>query len=200
MNRPTFDARESWWARALGTSIVFILFACGAIMPAARSQQKDANQDRAILKIRELGGKLDPEEIRTGKPVTIVNLNRTRVTDADLVILKGLPRLSLLSLDSTRITDAALDHLKGLSSLRVLSLNQTQVSDSSLAKLKGLTGLSMLFLLDTPIHDAGLTNLKGLNHLEGPLPFSNGSFQRGPGTPPRVDKPSLARSRQYECY
>ncbi len=59
-----------------------------------------------------------------------------RVTDADLLHLRGLSQLTKLSLlGCAQVTDAGLEHLHGLSSLRSLNLERTNVTAEGVAKL-----------------------------------------------------------------
>jgi hypothetical protein len=92
-------------------------------------------------------------------------LGETRLTDAGLVHLKGLTGLTCLDLGGTQVTDAGLVHLKGLTRLSSLNLSATQVTDAGLVHLKGLKGLELLDLSDTQVTDAGLVALKGLSKL-----------------------------------
>ena len=95
--------------------------------------------------------------------VTVVDLDRTRVTD--LKPLAGLKNLERLSLSVTRVND--LTPLAGLNSLEELSLEYSQVSD--LTPLAGLNRLEGLGLSGTQISDltplAKLTSLQGLIRL-----------------------------------
>jgi len=97
--------------------------------------------------------------------VAAVELNRTPVTDAELVSLQGMPQLQNASLGDTQVTDAGLVHLKGLTQLLMLSLDNTQITDAGLEHLNGLTELRLLYLHNTQITDAGLVYLKELTHL-----------------------------------
>jgi Leucine-rich repeat (LRR) protein len=134
--------------------------------PSAWAQGDNAEQERAIARIENLGGKVELDEQRPGKPVIKVDLRRTKITDADLEILKGLTQLRSLNLRSLgSITDAGTKHLKGLTALEHLDLGHTKVGDASLEHLKDLTKLKTLTLDNTPVTDAGLKYLKGLTDL-----------------------------------
>ena len=78
------------------------------------------------------------EALRVARPEA-VGLARTNVTDAGLVHLKGLVRLSDLSLGDTPVTDAGLVHLKGLHNLWRLDLGGSDVTDAGLVNLKACT-------------------------------------------------------------
>ncbi len=97
--------------------------------------------------------------------ISSVVVNSSQVTDAGLARLKGLANLSILSLEGTQVTDAGLAHLKGLTNLSTLWLGSHKVTDAGLVQLKGLTNLSDLSLYGTQVTDAGLVHLKGLTNL-----------------------------------
>lgn len=123
-------------------------------------------KEQAIAAIKKLGGSVTVDEETPGKPVVKVYLRGTKVTDTDLVYLKGLTNLRQLSLYDTNVTDAGLVHLKGLTKLRTLSLSDTKVTDAGLVHLKGLTKIENLDLSGTQVTDSGLMRLKGLTKLQ----------------------------------
>jgi beta-lactamase regulating signal transducer with metallopeptidase domain len=129
------------------------------------AEPKDGTeQAKAIAEIEKLGGKVIVDEKSPDKPVPLIDLRETKVTDAGLEHLKGFSQLQYLFLGHTDVTDAGLEHLKGLSQLQMLDLSGTKVTDAGLEHLKGLTQLQTLFL-GNHITDAGLENLKGLPQL-----------------------------------
>lgn len=65
-----------------------------------------------------------------------VDLNRTQVTDSDLVRLQGMTSLQWLDLDFTQVSDAGLAHLVELTSLQRLYLRNTRVTDAGVAQLR----------------------------------------------------------------
>ena len=134
--------------------------------PSAWAQGDNAEQERAIAKVEKLGGKVELDEQRPGKPVIKVDLRRTKATDADLEILKAFTQVRGLNLGSSLgVTDAGMKHLKGLTALEHLDLQHTTVGDAGLEHLKGLIKLKKLILAGTPVTDAGLKYLKGLTDL-----------------------------------
>lgn len=94
-----------------------------------------AEQAAAVAEIVRLGGKVTVDESRPDKPVTSVDLAKTRVTDAGREHLKGLTQLQWLNLEETRVTDVGLQHLKRLTQLKKLDLMGTPVTA---AGIKGL--------------------------------------------------------------
>lgn len=89
----------------------------------------------AIVYFDKLGGWVKVDDNRPGRPVIMVYLKATKITDAGLVHLKGLTKLQSLELDDTKITDSGLLHLKGLTNLRVLKLKGTRVTRAGYEKL-----------------------------------------------------------------
>ncbi len=65
-----------------------------------------------------------------------------------------------------KLSDAALMHLRPLSRLTSLSLSGNQITDAGLAQLSGLRSLEVLELDDTPVTDAGLEHLKRMPRLK----------------------------------
>ena len=150
--------------------------------------EPNADQARVIAEIEKLGGKVTFDEKSPGKPVILVDLAYskvtdarlgyltgltrfkwlilidTKVTDAGLAHLAGLTQLERLWLDGTGITDAGLAHVAGLAQLQLLQLN-TNITDAGLAHIAGLTRLQALYLKSTKITDAGLAHIAGLTHL-----------------------------------
>src|SRR5436309_15732235 len=66
--------------------------------PSASAQGDNAEQERAIARIENQGGKFELDENRPGKPVIKIDLRRTKVTDADLEILKTFTQVRSLNL------------------------------------------------------------------------------------------------------
>jgi hypothetical protein len=92
--------------------------------------------------------------------VETTRFDRTRVTDAGLVHLKGLTRLRTLWLEGTGVTDAGLAHLRGASELNNLRLQGTGITDDVLPLLRGMTNLNELRLQGTRVTDAGVHELR----------------------------------------
>jgi uncharacterized protein (TIGR03067 family) len=120
---------------------------------------------KAAPEIKKLGGEVTRDEESPGKPVVLVNLSGTAITDDQLACLGGLSDLRELDLGRTRITDKGLVHLRGLTSLQTLSLVRTPVSGEGLAHLKGLRDIRGLYLVRTQVTDANLIHLKGVTSL-----------------------------------
>jgi hypothetical protein len=149
-------------------------------------------EEAAISLIGRLNGAYTVGRTGSGQRITKVDLSRTRVTDADLLLigrlrelrelalencdgvsdtglehLRGLSRLQTLRLRECRgLNDAGLACLEGLTDLQALDLAGTWAPDSSLRQLKGLTALRRLDLTDTWAGNAGLENLAGLTRLQ----------------------------------
>jgi hypothetical protein len=136
-----------------------------AVMSSVSAAEPNAEQAKAVAEIEKLGGRVKVDEKSPGKPVILVYLDGTQVTDAGLEHLKGLSQLRTLNLKDTQVTDAGLKRLKGLSQLQSLDLANTRATDAGLEYLNGLTQLQTLFLEGTQVTDAGLEHLKGLTQL-----------------------------------
>jgi len=118
-------------------------------------------KDKAIAALSRLGG------LVRGPSGTNVMLNKTQITDDQLVYLKAVKEPVALYLGDTKVTNAGLVHLKGLTKLEALHLHGTKITGAGLVHLEGLTKLEYLNLNGTKITDAGLVHLEGLTKLEG---------------------------------
>lgn len=92
--------------------------------------------------------------------VSMLLLYRSRVTDAGLCHVKGLPNLRWLDLGWTRVTDGGLVHLPGLTALEELYLNDTEVTDRGLDHLESLKNLKLLDLSGTSVSEERIDELE----------------------------------------
>jgi hypothetical protein len=127
--------------------------------------EPNAEQKKAVAEVHKLGGKVQIDDKRPGKPVIAVDLRGCNVTDGGLKHLRRLTELQRLNLRDTKVTDAGLKHINGLTRLWMLCLDGTRVTDDGVKHLKGLTQLQELGLERTEVTDAGLEHLKGLKQL-----------------------------------
>ncbi len=104
-----------------------------AVEPA--EPDPEAARQAAIDKLTELGAKITVSHMVGDHPVYMVDLELSRVTDADLVHLKELGRISGLQIGHTRITDAGLAHIMQLESLGSLRLEISKVTLAGLREL-----------------------------------------------------------------
>lgn len=74
--------------------------------------EPNADQAKAIAAIEKLGGKVTIDEKRAGKPVVAVDWAGSKVTNAGLTYLKGLPQIQSLDLGRTQVTNVGLENLK----------------------------------------------------------------------------------------
>jgi hypothetical protein len=123
----------------------------------------DPSATEPIDHLRKLGARITFDD---HKRVIGVNLSERRVTDADLVYLKGLAHLLELDLTRTRITGPGLVNVKDSTSLRRLFVTDTKVDDAGLAHLKGLKSLELIGLSGTRITDGALAHLRELTGLK----------------------------------
>ncbi len=97
--------------------------------------------------------------------MSVLDVQETKVTDAGLIHLKELDHLECLVLSSTRVTDAGLVHLKALKRLWFLNIGFTQITDAGLVHLKSIKTLGHLDLSHTRITDRGLDHVKEMKAL-----------------------------------
>jgi Leucine-rich repeat (LRR) protein len=142
-----------------------------------------------VAELCKLGGRIEIDATRSGKPITKVYLTSTSATDSTLALLGSWRELSVLDLSGAKISDRGLPHIENLTGLetlylsftgirgegleslgklgrlQVLDLSKTQVADGALAHLQGLKSLQTLSLVDDPITDDGLKHLAALANM-----------------------------------
>jgi hypothetical protein len=124
-----------------------------------------SKREQAVAMVERLKGHVTEDLRQPGRPITMIDLHRSHVTDSDLQLLEDLTTLRSLNLYGTRITDSGLVHLTNLKGLVTLHLNSTAISDAGLARLQNLKGLGELGLYGTHVTNAGLQYLKGMSNL-----------------------------------
>jgi hypothetical protein len=161
-----------WWGAILAlftpatVALVYFLRARGDRPPEALEAQEREAEERGVVVVQRLGGKMVRARAAPGQPVVAVHLGGTRVTDADLRELAGLRHLQALYLEDTAVTDVGLKDLAGLGELERLRLTRTPVGDAGVKELAGLKRLRTLGLRGTGVTDAGLKELAGLESLQ----------------------------------
>ena len=91
--------------------------------PSQPAHEAIANRPSGQLEMSRLGGLfLDDTELF--------------LDDTELAHLKGLTNLRILELDRTRVTDAGLSHLKGLTELSIVFLHDTRITKAGSDELK----------------------------------------------------------------
>ena len=116
--------------------VVGVLLFAGSSLLVAAAQSSDERD--SVDKIEKLGGAFRADPKKPNKPVIEVDLRDTRVTDADLQLLKDLPDLRVLILggtQGTKVTDKGLEHLKGSVNLHRLHLYGTPITAEGLVLL-----------------------------------------------------------------
>ncbi|MCC7423987.1 MAG: hypothetical protein IT428_27295 [Planctomycetaceae bacterium] len=105
--------------------------------------------------------------ITRGKPLpdgdlTIerIDLDRQKITDADLEKLAGLTNIKHLGLHSAKITQKGIEKLLDFPTLTELELSYTGIDDKGLEKLKSLPKLEKLFLYGTKVTKEGVENFR----------------------------------------
>ncbi|HVW00310.1 MAG TPA: hypothetical protein VHB77_08220 [Planctomycetaceae bacterium] len=97
------------------------------------------------------------QQVGSFRRLTLLNLDRTTISDDDLMSLRDCQRLTQLNVAWTAVTDQGLE---SLATLRIVELNLsgTTVSDAGLAHLAGMP-LRALHLNDTAVSDEGFPHL-----------------------------------------
>lgn len=146
-------------------ALCFVLGGSGAGGTSAGPSRPDerARVLAAVEAIVRLGGTVERDPARPGRPVVKVSLWTTRCTDADLVHLLAFPELRVLAChgsckehDKNKITDAGLKHVGRLAKLEEIDLSwQPGVTDAGLAELKRLPNLRKFDLSQTAVTATG---------------------------------------------
>jgi internalin A len=127
-------------------------------------------REKIFAEVTRLGGTVECDETRAGKPIIKIDLHGTQVTDADLIFLNDarnyLRDLRYLDLRLTHIGDAGVLSLRNLISLQTLNLFRTNLGDKGLSYIRKLTQLQTLLIGGTKVTDAGLIHLKRFSELK----------------------------------
>lgn len=107
-----------------------------------------------------LPGDRDIAEFKHHPQLQFLNLVRSRVTDAGLIVVKQLPELKRLDLGSDDITDGCIVHLSGHPKLESLDVFGTQITDVGLQRLRELPKLKSIRFDARRISEKAVSNLK----------------------------------------
>jgi hypothetical protein len=99
--------------------------------------------------------------------IAALELRRTDVNEADLVVLAGMKSLQFLDLSrNPSVTDAGIAGLAGLENLRYLNLTDTRVTGTGLNDRADMVSLYQLNLTDCPVTDESLAAIPRFPKLE----------------------------------
>ena len=160
------------WTDELGTGWATDQWTDKMVAERARGKENASNPNAGpaavdtgpVAALEALGAAIERDA--SGNVVKVNCHRNEKITDGDLVHLKGLTKLKALRLSYAQITDAGLVHLRGLTTLRLLDLNETQITDAGLINLQEFTDLKWLYLNEPLVTDTGLVHLKGLTNLK----------------------------------
>jgi internalin A len=97
-----------------------------------------------------------------------LELFQTGITDAGMVHLRGLTKLTSLGLRANvRVTDHGVASLSKMTFLSKLDLERTKVSDSGLESLSRLTGLREVRVWGTRVSDSGIEKIRDAHPILG---------------------------------
>ena len=119
----------------------------------------DTGEAKAIAKIELLGGNVTRDETLPGRPVAMINFERSkRFRGTYLHLLKPFSSLKSLVLDDTDITDDSVKDLCEFKHLKELWVNHTEITDDGLEKLRDS-------LTDTTVFDKNSEESKAIDKL-----------------------------------
>ena len=103
-----------------------------AILMLTVSFGADAAQEKVAAALEKLGGKILRNDKEKTRPILVVDLRESKITNADLQQVATLTDVMNLDLSKTKITDAGLKSLVPLSSLQSLTVDNTEIGDDGL--------------------------------------------------------------------
>lgn len=108
--------------------------------PPLYHRGSDARRDAYVASwraaaLRKVGGRVERDDHRPGRPVVAVTLRGDEVTDLSLSYLAALPNLEQLTIAGSYTTDTLLAHVRPLSSLRELKLEGSSTTEAGRAAL-----------------------------------------------------------------
>jgi internalin A len=147
--------------------------------------QRAKTQKRAVEKIRDLGGVVKYDSVKSpgSQPPPLlwlhqllgddffynvwdVTFENSEINDEDLNCLRDFSRLENLALRGCKnLTDAALAPCKGLATLRYVDFSGTNLGDQAIAQLRGCLQIGGLNAEDTKLTDAGLVDVSAFPNL-----------------------------------
>jgi Leucine-rich repeat (LRR) protein len=98
--------------------------------------------------------------VKGWKHIRRLNLRGTKITDATLEFLSGVPSLEWLDIGWAQITDTGLAHLASLTNLHHLAMGGNKLTDTSLEFLRQMPQVEYLDLSGTQRTDSGLWTLQ----------------------------------------
>jgi internalin A len=128
----------------------------------------DEAEDPTVAAIEKLGGKVERDETKPGKPVVRVDFALTNLTEDDLSVLGKLKELTCLRFWFVRLSNANLDQLSQLKTLTTLDFHGTEITTYGLKQVAKIQGLNCLNLYQSEATDAGLKELAPLKKLKNP--------------------------------
>src|SRR5688572_11937116 len=108
------------------------------ILSQASLVHAESPEAKAIAAVQKLGGRVYHSENLPGKPVTRVELSKSKLTDAGLKQLAAFKSLTYLDVSGTQVTNAGLKDLAAFADLEELNLSGSKVTDAGLNDLASL--------------------------------------------------------------
>jgi len=183
--------------RILGACVILAIV--GSMSIAAEPTPAEA-----VALIEKLKGVTRP---KGSEKLTMVDLSRKKVTDADLKVISSIKTVTELllggtladknargALAATGVTDEGLKSIAQMPNLRKLQLEGANITDAGLKHLSGLKNLTDLILNNTKVTDAGMEAVSQIPKLQNLTLFGTKVTETGVGTLKRA-KPDLKISK-----
>ncbi len=133
--------------------------------PSGLSRELNRELTEVYLRTRDADDELVSQICRV-RPLTLLDVSQTAITDRGLKQLHRLTNLRVLDVGRNAVSDASLQGIASLRYLRHLNLGQTDITDAGLIHVAKLPDLKSLGLFGDRITDNGLRTIEGLTSLE----------------------------------
>lgn len=119
--------------RIVGFTSAGLLLLASAV---AFAQDRPAEEQKVIDRIKALKGQVEFDRIQRGTPVVGVSFSSSNGTDELLASLVSFPELRFLEIRSPDVTDKGLKHLLALKKLEYVSLLHLRLTDAGIKDLE----------------------------------------------------------------
>jgi hypothetical protein len=136
-------------------SLIFLGISPFLLLPQHSSDQ----EEKSILAVKQLGGRIEYEDGTPGRPVIAVFLVGCLPSADDLQKLAAFTRLRKLEIGSNKLTRDCIKELVRFKELQMLDLTATDLSDEAMEDLASIRSLKALDLTGSKFSNKGLRTI-----------------------------------------
>jgi tRNA A-37 threonylcarbamoyl transferase component Bud32 len=122
-------------------------------LAAQRNRVLNPQLDEAVVRVKQLGGRVTQDAFTPEEFVTSLHLGNTPVTDEDLAGFPPLPKLETVDLSGTAVTSRGIAFLKSSAELKGALFTGSKIDSSALGVLATSPHLTQLQLGGCPVSD-----------------------------------------------